>query len=179
MRGFYRFLLMSLVCASLSIGAPILSSMPAQAQWFDWMFRPRPPAPAPEPPPKPVRPRPATPGQPRGNTQPPKPVIQQITPAQERPLLQLAETLGSLAFLADLCQPTQSPNLWLQRMEALMASDGDAFGLRERMGGAYNRGFTAFATTYRQCTGMAEAARRVLMRDVVEQAQEVERILAN
>jgi uncharacterized protein (TIGR02301 family) len=177
MRGFYRFVVMSLVCTCLSFGASMFSPIPAQAQWFDWLFRPRPPAQ--EPPPKPVRPRPANPAQPRGNTQPPKPVIQQLTPTQERPLLQLSETLGSLAFLADLCQPMQLPNPWFQRMEALMASDGDAFGLRERMGGAYNRGFTAFATTYRQCTGMAESARRVLLRDVVEQAHEVERSLAN
>lgn len=168
------------VLACLLVVVPAFSPMPVQAQWFDWLFRPRQPAPAPEPVPRAPRPRPANPAQPpRTNTPATKPVIQQLTPAQERPLLQFSETMGSLAFLAELCQPIQGNNPWSQRMEALLISDGDGFGLRERMVGAYNQGYGAFSTTYRQCTGMAEAARRVLSRDLLEQTREVERILAN
>jgi uncharacterized protein (TIGR02301 family) len=174
-----RALVLARVFACLLVVMPAFSPMPVQAQWFDWLFRPRQPAPAPEPAPRAPRQRPANPAQPRPNTPASKPVIQQLTPAQERPLLQFSETIGSLAFLAELCQPSQGNNPWSQRMETLLTSDGDGFGLRERMIGAYNQGYGAFSTTYRQCTGMAEAARRVLTRDLLEQTRDVERVLAN
>lgn len=93
----------------------------------------------------------------------------------EKPLLELSEAMGSLAFLADLCQPLQQPNAWQTRMERLVASDGEALGNKERLMGSYNQGYAAFSTTYRQCTDAARAAQGLLIRDAARIAHDLER----
>jgi uncharacterized protein (TIGR02301 family) len=95
--------------------------------------------------------------------------------AQEKPLLELSEAMGGLAFLTQICSPTTNPNPWLVRMEALVDSEGDNSGAREKMTGAYNHGFSDYSTTYRQCTDAARAARKVLTRDAARLARDLER----
>ena len=95
--------------------------------------------------------------------------------AQEKPLLELSEAMGGLAFLTQICSPTTNPNPWLIRMEALVDSEGDNSSAREKMTGAYNHGFSDYATTYRQCTDAARAARKVLTRDAARLARDLER----
>lgn len=95
--------------------------------------------------------------------------------AQEKPLLELSEAMGGLAFLTQICSPATNPNPWLIRMEALVDSEGDNSGAREKMTGAYNHGFSDYATTYRQCTEAARAARKVLTRDAARLARDLER----
>jgi uncharacterized protein (TIGR02301 family) len=43
-------------------------------------------------------------------------------------------------------------------MEALLEAEGTTPGRRERLAGAYNRGYRGFALTYRTCTPNAHAA---------------------
>lgn len=95
--------------------------------------------------------------------------------AQEKPLLDLSEAMGGLAFLTQICSPATSPNPWRVRMETLIDSEGDNAGARDKMTGAYNQGFSDYATTYRQCTDAARAARRVLTRDAARLARDLER----
>lgn len=76
-------------------------------------------------------------------------------PAWEPELLRLAEVMGALAFLRDLCEAPDAPE-WPARMQRLIEAEGGARG--ERLAGAYNRGFRAFALTYRICTPAAERA---------------------
>jgi uncharacterized protein (TIGR02301 family) len=76
-------------------------------------------------------------------------------PIYERELLRLAEVIGALAFLRDLCDAPDAGE-WPMRMQALLESEGPARA--ERLAGAYNRGFSAFALTYRICTPSAELA---------------------
>lgn len=103
---------------------------------------------------------------------PPRPVL----PAEyERPVLELSETIGSLAFLTGLCRPAPGPNPWRRRMEELVESEGNANANREKLMGAYNQGFSAFSTTYRQCTDAARAARSVLVREAARLARDIER----
>ena len=104
----------------------------------------------------------------------PKPLLPPAN-AQERPLLELSEAMGGLAFLTQICSPASNPNPWLIRMEALVNSEGDNSGAREKMTGAYNHGFSDYATTYRQCTDAARAARKVLTRDAARLARDLER----
>lgn len=94
---------------------------------------------------------------------------------QEKPLAEISETLGSLAFLAQICTPELKPNPWQRRMEALLDAEGENSSLRERMIGAYNQGFGAYSTTYRRCTESALAARRVLTLEAARLAREIER----
>ena len=76
-------------------------------------------------------------------------------PIYETELLRLSEVIGALAFLRDLCGDADAAE-WPQRMQALLDSEGPARA--ERLAGAYNRGYGAFALTYRACTPSAELA---------------------
>lgn len=107
--------------------------------------------------------------------QPPREPVRPPLPAEyEKPMLELSETLGSLAFLTALCRPEERPNPWQKRMETLVESEGAAQGNRERLMGAYNAGFSSFSTTYRQCTDAARAARSILVREASRLARALE-----
>jgi uncharacterized protein (TIGR02301 family) len=70
--------------------------------------------------------------------------------------------MGSLAFLRGLCGGPDKTE-WPKRMQALLDAEGTTTGRRERLAGAYNRGYRGFALTYRVCTASAnEATNRYL-----------------
>lgn len=89
--------------------------------------------------------------------QAPVPAPEPLPPAYEPDMLKLAETIGSLAFLRELCGGPEAP-LWRMRMTELIEAEGVTAGRRERLAGAYNRGYRGFALTYRTCTAAAEEA---------------------
>jgi uncharacterized protein (TIGR02301 family) len=110
----------------------------------------------------------------RGGAQPSRPAApaqpSQAAPAQAEPppapyekdLLRLAEVMGSLAFLRALCNASDAAE-WPKRMQALIEAEGTTPGRKERLAGAYNRGYRGFAITYRICTASAaEATARYL-----------------
>jgi uncharacterized protein (TIGR02301 family) len=106
----------------------------------------------------------------RGSTQPSRPATPAPAPAPAEPppapyekdLLRLAEVMGSLAFLRSLCSAADAPE-WPKRMQALIETEGTSTGRKERLAGAYNRGYRGFALTYRICTASAaEATARYL-----------------
>ncbi|MEH3147294.1 MAG: TIGR02301 family protein [Methylobacterium frigidaeris] len=80
----------------------------------------------------------------------------------DRDLLRLSEILGALGFLRDLCgQPDAGE--WPARMQALIEAEGGSQARRDRLAGAYNRGYRGYAINYRTCTDSArEAASRFL-----------------
>lgn len=112
--------------------------------------------------------------------QPPKRAPEPVAPATpakpapqpglDRPLLELSEAIGSLAFLGQLCAKNEG-EAWRIRMEGLIESEGEPAGLAETMRGAYNRGFAAFSTSYRQCTPAAKAARELIVQDAARLAE--------
>lgn len=75
----------------------------------------------------------------------------------ERELLRLSEVTGSLAFLRTLCGAADAGQ-WRERMEALMASEARDAEAQARISGAFNKGYRAFAITYRTCTPAAQVA---------------------
>lgn len=76
-------------------------------------------------------------------------------------MLRLAEIIGSLAFLRQLCGGAEASQ-WPARMAELLEAEGITPGRRDRLAGAYNRGFKGFALTYRSCTAAAgEASARL------------------
>ncbi len=77
------------------------------------------------------------------------------SPAYEADLMRLAEVMGTLAFLRDLCGAEDAPE-WPERMQDLLDAEGPS--LAPRLAGAYNRGFSGFALTYTRCTPAAERA---------------------
>ena len=134
MRGFAH-------AAAIAVVALALAA-PADAQQGRGGTQPGRAAPAAAPPPQPA------PAPPQGEP-PPAPY--------EKELLRLAEIMGSLAFLRSLCA-TPDATEWPQRMTALLDAEGTTPGRRERLAGAYNKGYQAFAMTYRVCTPSAAEA---------------------
>ena len=129
----------SLGARAAVLAACLLAASPALAQ-----TRPKPAAKPPEkeapaPPPPPDAPAP-----------------------YDRDLLRLSEIIGALSFLRELCGHPDAPE-WPDRMKALLESEGTSQGRRDRLAGAYNRGYGGYAVTYRVCTPSAvEAATRFI-----------------
>ncbi|WP_336489658.1 TIGR02301 family protein [Methylobacterium nigriterrae] len=75
----------------------------------------------------------------------------------DRDLMRLSEIIGSLAFLRGLCAAPDAPE-WPARMKALIEAEGVTPNRRDRLAGAYNRGYRGYALTYRVCTPAAHEA---------------------
>lgn len=90
----------------------------------------------------------------------------------EPQLMRLAEVLGSLHFLRNLCGETGDD--WRRQMEFLLESENPEPARQARLIARFNQGYTAFEANYIVCTEAAiEAIRRYmqegenLTRDVV------------
>ncbi|NBJ11379.1 TIGR02301 family protein [Microvirga arsenatis] len=151
---------------------------PGQQPGVSPQYRPPPqyrplPQPLPQPQYRPPQPAPQT--QPQRRTQPPQsqqrpaapqapqqqaepaPVVEPPPAPYEKELLRLAEIMGSLAMLRPLCSAPDGSE-WSRRMQVLLEAEGTTPGRRERLAGAYNKGYQAYALTYRACTPSAQEA---------------------
>lgn len=124
-----------------------LQSWPAHARTTLPAARPLPPI----PPPFPSASAPAKPG----------------PPPYEPELARLAELLGTLTFMRDLCAAGDGAS-WRDRMTALLDAEGSDAGTGERLAGSYNRGLRDYRLTYRTCTPAAQA---VIARALAEGAR--------
>lgn len=103
--------------------------------------------------------RPAQPQQQRPAEPAPEP--ESPAPPYEPQLLQLAEIIGSLAYLRTLCETREAQD-WRERMATLLESEGRSPQRRERLASAYNRGYRAYSATHRTCSdGSQEASARL------------------
>lgn len=78
-------------------------------------------------------------------------------PPYEAQMTRLAEVLGGLAFLRDLCGAGDGDD-WRGKMSALLDAEAPNGARREKLVAAFNRGFRGYELTYRVCTANAEAA---------------------
>jgi uncharacterized protein (TIGR02301 family) len=113
----------------------------------------RPPAQAPTPPPPPPEP-------------PPAPYEPQV--------LRLAELLGALAYLTELCRQPDAA-LWPERMSQLIEAEGTTPDRRERLAGAYNAGYRGYQQVYPVCTDNA----RLVIDRALDEGQRIARDLAS
>lgn len=97
-------------------------------------------------------------------TQAPAPPPEDALPPYEPQLERLAELMGTLAYLRDLCGKGDGAE-WRSRMSALLDAEAKTPERRQRLAGAYNRGFHGYEATYRFCTPAAEL---VIARFLVE-----------
>jgi uncharacterized protein (TIGR02301 family) len=106
------------------------------------------------------RPRPAAPQAPAKEApKDPAPPADASAP-YDRDLMRMSEIIGALAFLRGLCAAPDAAE-WPTRMKALIEAEGVTPARRDRLAGAYNRGYRGYALTYRICTPAAhEAAAR-------------------
>ncbi|MER9417161.1 TIGR02301 family protein [Mesorhizobium sp. M0306] len=71
-------------------------------------------------------------------------------------LMRLAEVLGSLHFLRNLCG--EKGDRWRAEVEKLIASENPNPERRARFIASFNRGYRSFGGTYTQCTASATEA---------------------
>ena len=88
---------------------------------------------------------------------------QAIDPPYQRQMERLAEIMGSLYFLQPLCSAGKTD--WRAQMSELIGLDEPDEDRRQRLAGAFNGGYTAFARFHRSCT---PAAKEALSRLLVE-----------
>jgi uncharacterized protein (TIGR02301 family) len=122
----------------------------AEAQFFNWFN----PTPAPKP-----RVRPKPPGDdlppivPRESTAPP--------PPDDRPydgkLMRLAEILGAIHYLRELCG-AQEGQLWRDQMKEILKNEGTTAVRRAKLVSSFNDGYRGYRRTYRSCTESATLA---------------------
>ena len=63
--------------------------------------------------------------------------------------------MGALAYLRDLCGQRDGGE-WNTRMRELIEAEGKTEARREKLAGAYNRGFRSYEVIYRACTPAAD-----------------------
>jgi uncharacterized protein (TIGR02301 family) len=92
---------------------------------------------------------------------PAKPLAPSPPPAQVVPydagLLRLAEIMGALHFLQQLCGG-EGTSGWRDQMAALLDAERPDDQRRARLVDRFNRGFEAYRSVYRACTDSARLA---------------------
>lgn len=86
----------------------------------------------------------------------PPPQLENLPPYEPQ-LMRLSEIMGALAYLRDLCGDRDGA-AWASRMNALIDAEAPSETRRERLAGAFNRGFQGYQVTYRSCTTNARTA---------------------
>lgn len=72
-------------------------------------------------------------------------------------LLRLAEVLGAVHFLRELCGNNDGM-LWRDRMQELINAEGGSPTRRLRLTRAFNAGYRSYSRTYSTCTPSAQTA---------------------
>ncbi len=85
-------------------------------------------------------------------------------PPYEPQLERLSERLGTLALMRELCGDGDGSQ-FRARMAALVEAEARVPAVRDRLAGAFNRGYRGYAATYRSCT---PSARLVIARSLAE-----------
>jgi uncharacterized protein (TIGR02301 family) len=87
----------------------------------------------------------------------PPPIAEATAPYDEQ-LLRLAEVLGSVHYLRNLCNPGKE-DAWRNDMQRLLETETkDEAKRKEKLTAAFNRGYRSFASVYTDCTQQAVVA---------------------
>ena len=81
---------------------------------------------------------------------------QDVRPYDDR-LLRLAEILGTVHYLRELCGASEG-QLWRERMRELMDAEGSSALRKARLTRAFNGGYRSYSRTYSTCTPSAQTA---------------------
>ncbi len=110
---------------------------------------------------------------------PPAPPAQDSTPAPyDADLQRLAEILGSLQYLRNICGSNEGQR-WRNEMQALIDSEAPAGERRRQIIARFNRGYRGFEQTYRTCTPAADLAIRRYLDEGARIAREITARYAN
>jgi uncharacterized protein (TIGR02301 family) len=148
-----RVLILALGALWLALGTVSFAPV-AKAQFF-WFFN----QPKQEAPRRPRAARPKPPGDdlppivPRESMAPP--------PPDDRPydnkLMRLAEILGAVHYLRELCGADEG-QLWRDQMKEILKNEGTTAVRRAKLVNSFNDGYRGYRRTYRTCTQSATIA---------------------
>ena len=93
-------------------------------------------------------------------------------------LSRLSEILGALHYLRPICGFKEADR-WRTEMQALIDAEAQGTDRRARMVAGFNRGYSGFQQTYRNCTPAAEVAIRRYLEEGAKIAREVTARFAN
>ncbi|WP_160172806.1 TIGR02301 family protein [Devosia sp. LC5] len=94
-----------------------------------------------------------------------------IDPLYQREMERLAEIMGSLYFLQPLCKAGNTD--WRAQMSDLISLDEPDEDRRQRLAGAFNGGYTAYARFHRACTPAAHEALTRLLAEAERTARDI------
>jgi len=124
------------------------------------------------------------PARPPRRTEPPKtekpaaPARPEAAPAPALPydddLMRLAEVMGSLAYLRDVCG-FRDGAAWRTRMSDLLEAEAPTADRRDRLAGAFNRGFEGYSTLHREC----RATTRLAIERLLDEGARLTRTITN
>lgn len=95
-----------------------------------------------------------------------------IDPPYQAEMERLSEILGSLYFLGPLCRPDTGTD-WRGQMADLINLDEPDEDRRQRLSGAFNTGYQAYARLYRLCTTSADEALTRLLVEAEKTARDI------
>ena len=87
-------------------------------------------------------------------------------------LMRLAEILGALHYLREICGAKEGQK-WRLEMQALLDAEAPSGERRNRMVLNFNRGYRGFQQTYRSCTPAADVAVRRYLEEGAKISREI------
>jgi len=109
---------------------------------------------------------------------PPPEATEDARPPYEEELVRLAEILGSVHYLRELCNADEG-SLWRDQMNALLQAEEPQPKWRAYLVQNFNNGYRGFQRTYRECTPAAMVATRRYMAEGAELTQNMRTRYAN
>jgi uncharacterized protein (TIGR02301 family) len=95
-----------------------------------------------------------------------------VDPPYQAEMERLSEIMGSLYFLQPLCRPGAGAD-WRAEMADLITLDQPDDDRRQRLAGAFNSGYEAYARLYRACTVSADEALTRLLVEAEKTARDI------
>lgn len=95
-----------------------------------------------------------------------------VDPPYQEEMERLSEIMGSLYFLQPLCRPDAGSD-WRTEMGDLISLDQPDDDRRQRLAGAFNAGYEAYARLYRACTVSADEALTRLLVEAEKTARDI------
>jgi len=154
-----------LIALALWVGAP-----PAAAQFFQFPFGQQ------QPPPQ--RQRPAPPPARQKLLPQPEPTPSAAPTPYDPELQRLAEILGALHFLRDICGSNEGQK-WRNEALALIDAEAPSGPRHDQMVQAFNRGYSGFQQSYRTCTPAANVAIHRYLQEGAQIARDITARYAN
>jgi uncharacterized protein (TIGR02301 family) len=96
----------------------------------------------------------------------------------ESELNRLAEILGGLHYLRDICGSREGQT-WRNEMQALVDAEAPSGERRERLVASFNRGYRGFQQTHRTCTPAADYSIRRYLEEGSKIARDITARYAN